>query len=53
MRSPCEANLDHQLFLLKPGDVFTNQCDIPHSTERLVQMPIQFLAITHSGKGKI
>ena len=50
---PPSSGFDHQLFLLKPGDVFTFQGDIPCSTERLVQMPIQFLVITHSGKGEV
>lgn len=41
-----------RLFLLKPGDSFTFQGDIPHGPERLIQMPIQFLAIIHYGYGK-
>lgn len=36
-----------RLFLLKPGDAFTFQGDIPHGPERLIQVPIQFLAIIH------
>jgi len=42
-----------QLFLLKPGDAFTFQGDIPHGPERLIQMPIQFLAIIHYGKPEV
>lgn len=41
-----------KLYLLKPGDAFTFQGDIPHGPERLIQMPIQFLAIIHYGKGE-
>ncbi len=41
-----------KLFLLKPGDAFTFQGDIPHGPERLIQMPIQFLASIHYGKGE-
>ncbi len=41
-----------KLCLLKPGDAFTFQGDIPHGPERLIQMPIQFLAIIHYGKGE-
>ncbi len=37
----------NQVYALKPGDALTFQGDIPHGPERLVKMPIQFLAIIH------
>ncbi|MSR13158.1 MAG: XRE family transcriptional regulator [Gammaproteobacteria bacterium] len=39
----------NNVYRLKPGDSLTFQGDIPHGPERLVQMPIQFLAIMHYG----
>ncbi len=36
-------------FMLKPGDALTFQGDIPHGPERLIKMPIQFLAIIYYG----
>jgi len=37
----------NQVYTLKPGDALTFQGDIPHGPERLVRVPIQFLAIIH------
>lgn len=37
----------NQVYTLKPGDALTFQGDIPHGPERLVKVPIQFLAIIH------
>lgn len=37
-------------YLLKPGDSLTFQGNIPHGPERLLAMPIQFLAIMHYGE---
>ena len=39
----------NNLFVLKPGDALTFQGDIPHGPERLIRMPIQFLAIIYYG----
>ena len=39
----------NQVYSLKPGDALTFQGDIPHGPERLVRVPIQFLAIIHYG----
>lgn len=52
LKGKLEYRHGNQLFLLKPGDAFTFQGDIPHGPERLIQMPIQFLAIMHYGKGE-
>lgn len=41
----------NRVYRLKPGDALTFQGEIPHGPERLVQMPIQFLAIMHYGAG--
>ncbi len=41
----------NQLFVRKSGDAFTVQGDIPHGPERLIQLPIQFLAIIYYGEG--
>ncbi len=37
----------NQVYSLKPGDALTFEGDIPHGPERLVKVPIQFLAIIH------
>lgn len=37
----------NKLYALKPGDSLTFQGDIPHGPERLVRVPIEFLAIIH------
>lgn len=37
----------NQVYALRPGDALSFQGDIPHGPERLVKMPIQFLAIIH------
>lgn len=37
----------NQVYALKPGDALTFQGNIPHGPERLVKVPIQFLAIIH------
>lgn len=34
-------------YLLEPGDSLTFQGDIPHGPEKLIELPIQFLAIIH------
>lgn len=34
-------------YLLKPGDSLTFQGDIPHGPEKLIELPIRFLAIIH------
>lgn len=34
-------------YLLEPGDTLTFRGDIPHGPERLVELPIRFLAIIH------
>lgn len=34
-------------YLLKPGDSLTFRGDVPHGPERLVELPIQFLAIIY------
>ncbi len=52
LKGKLEYRHGNQLFVLKPGDAFTFQGDIPHGPERLFQMPIQFLAIIHYGKGE-
>lgn len=39
-------------YLLARGDSLTFQGDIPHGPERLIEMPIQFLAIIHYGTGE-
>jgi transcriptional regulator with XRE-family HTH domain len=38
-------------YVLKPGDSLTFSGDIPHGPERLIQMPIQFLAVIYYGTG--
>lgn len=52
LKGRLEYRHGNRLFLLKPGDAFTFQGDIPHGPERLIQMPIQFLAIIHYGKAE-
>ena len=37
----------NHVYSLKPGDALTFEGDIPHGPERLVKVPIQFLAIIH------
>lgn len=34
-------------YLLEPGDSLTFQGDIPHGPEKLIELPIRFLAIIH------
>lgn len=34
-------------YLLEPGDALTFRGDVPHGPEKLVQLPIRFLAIIH------
>lgn len=34
-------------YLLKPGDSLTFRGDIPHGPEKLIELPIRFLAIIH------
>jgi transcriptional regulator with XRE-family HTH domain len=34
-------------YLLEPGDSLTFQGDVPHGPEKLIELPIQFLAIIH------
>jgi transcriptional regulator with XRE-family HTH domain len=34
-------------YLLEPGDALTFRGDIPHGPEKLVELPIRFLAIIH------
>jgi len=36
-----------QTYLLQPGDALTFQGDIPHGPEKLIELPIRFLAIIH------
>ena len=52
LKGRLEYRHGNKLFLLKPGDAFTFQGEIPHGPERLIQMPIQFLAIIHYGKAE-
>jgi transcriptional regulator with XRE-family HTH domain len=35
-----------EYYVLKPGDAFTFQADIPHGPERLIKFPLRFLSIT-------
>jgi transcriptional regulator with XRE-family HTH domain len=42
----------NHVYRLKPGDALTFQGEVPHGPERLVQMPIQFLAIMYYGAGE-
>lgn len=35
------------IYLLEPGDALTFRGDIPHSPEKLVELPIRFLATIH------
>lgn len=34
-------------YLLEPGDALTFRGDIPHGPEKLIQLPIRFLAVIH------
>lgn len=34
-------------YLLEPGDALTFRGDVPHGPEKLIQLPIRFLAIIH------
>lgn len=34
-------------YLLEPGDALTFRGDIPHGPEKLIELPIQFLAVIH------
>jgi quercetin dioxygenase-like cupin family protein len=34
-------------YVLEPGDALTFSGDIPHGPEKLLQLPIRFLAIIH------
>jgi transcriptional regulator with XRE-family HTH domain len=52
LKGTIEYRHGSNLFLLQPGDALTFQGDIPHGPERLVKMPIQFLAILYYGKGE-
>ena len=45
LRGRIEYRHGNNLYVLKPGDALTFQGDVPHGPERLIQMPIQFLAI--------
>lgn len=38
-------------YLLKPGDSLTFSGEIPHGPERLIRMPIRFLAVIYYGSG--
>ena len=36
-----------QRYVLEPGDALTFRGDVPHGPERLIELPIRFLAIIH------
>lgn len=40
-------------YLLEPGDALTFQGDIPHGPEKLIELPIRFLAIIHYAPSSI
>lgn len=41
----------NQVYALEPGDAFTFDAQVPHGPERLVEVPIRFLAVTVFGDG--
>jgi len=47
LKGKLEYRHGNRLFRLKPGDAFTFEGDVPHGPERLLQVPIQFLAIIY------
>ena len=47
LKGKLEYRHGNRLFRLKPGDAFTFEGDVPHGPERLLQVPIQFLAILY------
>lgn len=42
-----EYRVGEELYLLEPGDSLTFRGEIPHKPEKMLQMPIKFLAIIH------
>jgi quercetin dioxygenase-like cupin family protein len=37
----------NERYVLEPGDSLTFRGDVPHGPERLIELPIRFLAIIH------
>lgn len=44
-----EYSVGGESFVLEPGDSLTFRGELPHRPEKLIQMPIRFLAIIHYG----
>jgi transcriptional regulator with XRE-family HTH domain len=42
-----EYRVGEEVYLLEPGDSLTFRGEIPHKPEKMLKMPIQFLAIIH------
>jgi len=45
-----EYSVGGESFVLEPGDSLTFRGELPHRPEKLIQMPIRFLAIIHYGR---
>ncbi len=44
-----EYSVAGESYVLEPGDSLTFRGELPHRPEKLIQMPIRFLAIIHYG----
>jgi transcriptional regulator with XRE-family HTH domain len=49
LQGKIEYRHGQQTYLLEPGDALTFRGDIPHGPEKLIELPIRFLAILHYG----
>ena len=47
-----EYSVGGESFVLEPGDSLTFRGELPHRPEKLIRMPIRFLAIIHYGNSE-
>jgi transcriptional regulator with XRE-family HTH domain len=48
-----EYSVGGESYVLEPGDSLTFRGELPHRPEKLIQMPIRFLAIIHYGSNDV